>query len=78
MLLNCMILAGPAWHQPKGKVVLLPAWPSGATIGQGAGKQRESSIHSSMQYLEKGTIPHRMTHCLHGGGNHDNNGSDGG
>ena len=63
-----MLLAGPTWNQHGAKGVLLAA----RRYNGSRSRKTKGSLADTLQcnIWRRAQTPHRMTHCLHGGGNH--------
>jgi hypothetical protein len=66
-----MIFAGPTWHQPKGKGVLLAA----LCYDGSRSRKTKGSLADTLQcnIWRRAKTPRRMTHCLYGGANTGSN-----
>ena len=64
-----MLLAGPTWYKPGGSNVLKAA----RRYDGSRSRKTKGSLADTLQcnIWRRAQTPHRMTHCLHGGGNHD-------
>ena len=63
-------MAGPNWYKPGGNDVLKAA----RRYDGSRSRKTKGSLADTLQcnIWMSAQIPHRMTHSLHGGGNHDN------